>query len=44
MRFAWLGIGHWQDLHLLSFGVGAGLFITGTWALKSVERTLIDDL
>ncbi|MFM1883824.1 MAG: hypothetical protein RL168_8 [Bacteroidota bacterium] len=44
MRFAWLGIGHWQDLHQLSFGVGAGLFITGTWALKSVERTLIDDL
>ena len=44
MRFAWLGLGEWQDIHLLAFGVGLGLFITGTWALKSVERTLIDDL
>jgi len=24
--------------------VAFGLFVSGTWALKAVERTLIDDL
>ena len=44
MRFGWLGLGNWNDYHLISFGVAFGLFVTGTWALKAVERTLIDDL
>ena len=44
MRFGWLGLGNWNDYHLISFGVAFGLFVTGTWVLKAVERTLIDDL
>lgn len=44
MRYAWLGIGNWNDHHMISFAVAFGLFVTGTWALKAVERTLIDDL
>ncbi len=44
MRFAWLGIENWNDQHLISFAVAVGLFVTGTWVLKAVERTMIDDL
>jgi ABC-type polysaccharide/polyol phosphate export permease len=44
MRFGWLGLGDWNDYHLISFGVALSLFVTGTWAIKAVERTLIDDL